>query len=224
MALITIPDPTDLDGTDLPIFEGDLVTLPLALEDGTYVASVTEYDGPDPMLPIDGTVTIADGAVTWRPFSRTPSTVIGARKDGDTFCTEHAPEGAEPLTVGDLTWCEIPSCDDERHPINDYMFDEAGAMEDTHYAVLAATGIAGGRVGTGGGCEAYGIDWPDGRYLYVTNGDAQAPDGLWYSAGVYTTADDDEPRDVIHEAHNPVALARNLRRIAAETAPATTQD
>lgn len=227
--LYTVNQPTDLDGTDLPMAEGDLASVAAALNDGTYLATaqVADDDGDPVNESQDGTLTVADGTATFRPFSRTPATVFGVTGGGDTLCGYSCPDltGQEdvdamvPATLGNLSDLAEVECDGCGTTILRYA--DAAATEDVRLAVLAATGADGGVAGTGGGCTAFIADLPDGREVWVTCGDASQPDGIGMVAAIrdrqcdewddtHILIDGTEANNIA-AAHNPVGLYRALR-------------
>ena len=220
---ITVPNPFDVNATDLPIFDGDLTGAGNVLADGTYIATRECIEDGDPYAPERGTLTVADGTATFRPFARTPETVIGVRDaDGDTLCSAECPMLPEGEHVNDLTDATVGSNTDGDRTmccccggtLLDY--DHDGATFDVVYALRAAGAVAGELEGTGGNCQRVAATLPDGRRVWVTDGDAFRPDGIGMWAAIATADDDENPVVLIDGPHNPVGLYRSV--IAALTA------
>ena len=231
--LITVPQPTDVDGTDMPLWEGDdLTRAATALTVGVYLATREQYDEDgDPMLPEDGTLTVCvNGFASFRPFARTIGTAFGVTGGGDLLCGYSCPdltdEDTDPMRPATLAtlgeWFDLT--DQHCHACGTKVlgYDHEGGTTDVMLALAAAvnghtlTELEVER--TGGNCSRVVAVLADGRRVWATDGDAFRPDGIGLWAALAADDEDDNPATLYEGAHDPVALYRKVRAALAPVA------
>lgn len=226
--LVTVNHPDDLDGTDIPLIDGDLPGIASYLTPGTYLGTSQDFaDGVEQGDATPGTITVyTDRMATFRPFARTAETRGGFAYEGDVSCGDTCGAMGEddnvhdyaPLTIGTMADHDLDHaavhCTACGETVLDY--DHAGGTADVHAALRAATGAPTVEEGTGGNCSRVVALLPDGRRVWVTDGDAFRPDGIGLWAALADSDDDDEPTVVYEGAHDPVALYRAVRRALTE--------